>query len=183
LNAGVCFLIIVLLAGCASTGPIVVPLRENAGPPRTPPAPPPSTRACRIVVATVDDERANKDTLGAVDDRPLQADGVQEWVADSMAAAFARGEDGRVAPDVATRIGIQRVFARTPTATQIEAVVALRATFSAADGRASERTYRGVATRLNWASRGSEFAAALNDALTTAVAQIAEDAARLCPAR
>ena len=167
----------VLLAGCAGTGPIVVPLREEATP-----APPPTGRACRVVVATVDDERTNKDSLGAVDDRPLHADGIREWVADRL-ATLARAEDSRVAPDVATQIGIQQVFASRPTRTQLEAVVALTARFSAADGRTSQRSYRGVATRLNVMSRGTEFATALNDALDTAVAQIGEDALRLCPTR
>jgi hypothetical protein len=180
LKTRACVLAVTLLAGCASTGPIVVPLRDTAGPSRTPPAAAAGTRPCRVVVATVDDERPNKETLGTVGERPLQADGVRDWVADSV-AALARGEDARPAPDVATRIGIRQVFASAPTSRQIEAVVALRAMFSAADGRVSERNYRGVATRLNLIGGGKEFAAALNDALTTAVAQIAEDAARLCP--
>ena len=180
MNARVRVLAVTLLAGCASAGPIVVPLRDHVG--ATRPAPAASARACRVVVATVDDERVNKDTLGTVDDRPLQADAVHEWVTAGV-AGIARGEDGRVAPDVATRIGIRQVFASVPTSRQIEAVVALRARFSTADGRAVERNYRGVATRLSLLTGGKEFAAALNDALTTAVAQIAEDASRLCPAR
>jgi hypothetical protein len=48
-------------------------------------------------------------------------------------------------------------------------VVALRARLVGPQGVVLERTYRGVATRVNWASAGAELDALLNEALTAAV--------------
>lgn len=197
-----------LLAGCAGSAPIVLPLREEVGPGPQPtaridqralgasrrldhrlvPTSVMSPRSCRLAVVAVDDKRQNRDTLGAVGNQPLHAEGVREWVADGVRALDDSHQDGRPgegagpAPDLTTRIEIERIYARTVTS-QMEGVVALRATFTAADGTVTERSYRGSGTRPNWASGGSEFAALLNESLASAVAQIAADAARLCPAR
>jgi hypothetical protein len=65
-------------------------------------------------------------------------------------------------------------------ATQLEGVVALRARCTGPDGAAVERTYRGAATRVNWAGARAEFAALLNEASTAAISRIAEDVAPLC---
>ncbi|PYM23133.1 MAG: hypothetical protein DMD78_12650 [Candidatus Rokuibacteriota bacterium] len=175
-----------LLAGCAG-GPIVIPLRDETAGARPPVTRPPSP-PCRVTVAAVEDERANRDTLGAIGNRPLQADDVREWIVHGMRDVGGAGdgggpaEAGRPPADIVTRIGIERVYART-VVTQMEAVVALRAAFTAADGSLTERRYRGTGTRVNWVNAGMEFAVLLNEALGSAVTQIAADAGRLCPPR
>jgi hypothetical protein len=165
-----------LIAGCASAAPIVVSLGEGAGWARPPVTAQPRP-ACRVAVA-VEDERANTDTVGAAGHRPLHADGVREWVARRL-RDVETSPDGRPA-DLVARVGIQRVYART-VATQMEGVVALRARFTAPGGGVTERSYRGAHTQVNWANGSAEFTTLLHEALAIAVAELARDAAQLCP--
>lgn len=172
-------LALILLGGCASADPIVVSLAEPAGWARPPLTSPP----CRVVVAAVEDERTNRETVGAAGNRPLYADDVGPWVAHALRALATApaGPTGDTGPaDLVTRVAIERVYARTVTS-QLEGVVALRATFTSAGGATTERTYRGARTAMNWASTRAELTTLLNEALDAALARLALDAARLCP--
>jgi hypothetical protein len=59
--------------------------------------------------------------------------------------------------------------------------VALRARFTTLGGGVTERSYRGAHTQVNWASGSAEFTTLFHEALATAVAELARDAAQLCP--
>ena len=167
---------VALLTGCAGSGPIVVPLGVDAGgdgaTARAAAPPPP----CRIAVAAVRDERSNRESIGAVGDRPIEAGDVRGWVARRLASL---GTSGGPSTSLVTEVGIERVYART-VVTQLEGVVALRAVITDAGGARTERLYRGIVTRVNWAGTRHELSLLFDDALADAVARLAADAARLC---
>jgi hypothetical protein len=127
-----------------------------------------------LAVTAVTDERVNRDTIGAVGQHPVQAEGVRAWVAEGFRAL---GGDPAA---LAAEIGVQRLYARL-VVSQMEGVVALRVTFIAPGGAGTERSYRGSATRVNWANARAEFNALLNEALAVAVAGVAADLPSLCP--
>jgi hypothetical protein len=169
---------LVLLAGCAGAGPIVVPLGAEHPAAGRVPAPPAAAMSapCRIAVTLMRDERSNRGTVGVIAERPFEAADVRGWVARKLAALDV------VSPrtgTLLTEVGIQRVYARA-VATQIEGVVALRVAFTDVGGTTTERLYRGVVTRLNWASTQHELGLLLDDALAEALAKLAADAAQLC---
>ena len=170
--------VLALLAGCAGTGPIVVPLGiahpARGGSPATQAVATPVP--CRVAVTSLRDERSNRETLGVIGQRPLEAADVRGWVAGRLAALDVVGPP---AGTLMTEVAIQRVYVRA-VATQIEGVVALRAAFTDAGGTTTERIYRGVVTRLNWASTQHELALLLEDTLTEALAKLTADAAQLC---
>jgi hypothetical protein len=167
-----------LLAGCARTGPIVVPLGiAHPAPGHTPVMQAAATSVpCRVAVAMLRDERSNRETVGAIGERPLEAADVRGWVAGRLAALDVVGPR---AETLVIEVGIQRVYVRA-VATQIEGVVALRAAFTDAGGTITERLYRGVVTRVNWASTRHELGLLLDDTLAEALAKLTADAAQLC---
>jgi hypothetical protein len=163
-----------LLGGCAGGGPVVVALRYEAIPAPAAAAAPARPPACGVRVASVSDARANRETAGVIGTRSVEVQDLSRWLAEGVGVLGAGGP-----ADVTADVALQRLYAR-PAQTQLEGVVALRARLVGPQGAVLERTYRGAATRVNWASAGAELNALFNEALTAAVGPLAEDAARLC---
>jgi hypothetical protein len=185
-RCGIFAAFLALFSACANTEPMFVNLIRD--PSASGPADEHATkRSCSIVIAAVNDDRSNRETLGvAAGGRPIIAHSVAEWVArglrDLGSAGYSVQSSGQEAvrsgSDLVIEVGIRRVYARA-FSTQFEAVVALKVKFSGRGGP-MEGNYRGSVTRLNWVNGNVEFAVALNEALVAAVRRIGEDIERIC---
>jgi hypothetical protein len=175
-----------LFSACANTDPMFVNLiREpSASGPADEPA---IKRSCRIVIAAVNDDRGNRETLGVAAGRPLVGHSVADWVArglrDLRKAGYSvesLGQDSVGSDnDLVTEVSVRRAYTRT-FLTHFEAVVALKVKFSGRQNPATERDYRGSVTRLNFVNGNVEVANVMNEALAEAVRRIGEDIERIC---
>jgi hypothetical protein len=175
-----------LFSACANTDPMFVNLiREpSASGPADEPA---IKRSCRIVIAAVNDDRGNIETLGVAAGRPLVGHSVADWVAhglrDLRKAGYSVESIGQEAVgsvnELVTEVSIRRAYTRT-FLTHFEAVVALKVKFSGRQDPATERDYRGSVTRLNLVNGNVEVAHVMNEALAEAIRRIGEDIERIC---
>jgi hypothetical protein len=174
-----------LFAACANTEPMFVNLIRD--PSASGPADGHANKqSCRIVIASVTDDRTNRETLGVAAGRPIIGHSVVEWVALGFRelgkagySVHSLGQDAGSGSDLITEVSIRRVYART-FLTQFEAVVALKVKFSGRQDPMTERDYRASATRLNLVNGNVEVANLLNDVLAVAVRRIGEDVERIC---
>jgi len=178
-----------LLSGCANTEPMFVNLIRD--PAASGPADEhPNKRSCRIVIASVTDDRPNRETLGVASGRPLIGHSVADWVAralrdlgksgysvDNLAQEAVPSDN-----DLLAEVSVRRAYVRT-FLTQFEAVVALKVKFSGRQDPMTERDYRASAIRLNMVNGNVEVAKLLNDTLAVAVRSIGEDIERICDAK
>lgn len=144
-------------------------------------------RSCRIVIAAVNDDRGNRETLGVAAGRPLVGHSVVDWVARGLRelrkagySVESLGQDAVASDnDLLTEVSVRRAYTRT-FLSQLEAVVALKVKFSGRQNLTTERDYRGSVTRINWVNGNVEVANVMNEALAEALRRIGEDIERIC---
>lgn len=175
-----------LFSACANTEPIFVNLiRDSSTSGREEEHA--TKRSCRIVIAAVNDDRGNRETLGVAAGRPLVAHSVVDWVARGLRefrkAGYSVESLGQNAVasdnDLLTEVSVRRAYTRT-FLSQFEAVVALKVKFSGRQNLTTERDYRGSVTRINWVNGNVEVANVMNEALAEALRRIGEDIERIC---
>jgi len=175
---------LVLFSACANTEPIFVNLIRDSSSPEEEHA---TKRSCPIVIAAVNDDRGNRETLGVAAGRPLVGHSVVNWIARGLRELRKAGysveslAQGAVASDndLLIEVSVRRAYART-FLSHFEAVVALKVKFSGSQYLTTERDYRGSVTRINWVNGNVEIANVMNEALAEAVRRIGEDLDRIC---
>jgi hypothetical protein len=180
---GVFAAFLALFSACANTDPIFVNLIRDSSSREEEHA---TKRSCRIVIAAINDDRGNRETLGVAAGRPLVGHSVVDWVARGLRelrkAGYSVenvGQDVASDKDLRTEVSVRRAYTRT-FLSQFEAVVALKVKFSGRQNLTTERDYRGSVTRINWVNGNVEIANVMNEALAEAVRRIGEDIERLC---
>jgi hypothetical protein len=175
-----------LFSACANTDPIFVNLiRDSSTSGREEEHA--TKRSCRIVIAAVNDDRGNRETLGVAAGRPLVGHSVVDWVARGLRelrkagySVESLGQDAVASDnDLLTEVSVRRAYTRT-FLSQFEAVVALKVKFSGRQNLTTERDYRGSVTRINWVNGNVEVANVMNEALAEALRRIGEDIERIC---
>ena len=175
-----------LFSACANTDPMFVNLiRDSSTSGREEEHA--TKRSCRIVIAAVNDDRGNRETLGVAAGRPLVGYSVVDWVARGLRelrkagySVESLGQDAVASDnDLLTEVSVRRAYTRT-FVSQFEAVVALKVKFSGRQNLTTERDYRGSVTRINWVNGNVEVANVMNEALAEAVRRIGEDIERIC---
>jgi hypothetical protein len=180
---GVFAAFLALFSACANTDPIFVNLIRDSSSREEEHA---TKRSCRIVIAAINDDRGNRETLGVAAGRPLVGHSVVDWVARGLRelrkAGYSVenvGQDVASDKDLRTEVSVRRAYTRT-FLSQFEAVVALKVKFSGRQNLTTERDYRGSVTRINWVNGNVEIANVMNEALAEAVRRIGEDIERIC---
>jgi hypothetical protein len=183
---GVFAAFLALFSACANTDPMFVYLiRDSSTSGREEEHA--TKRSCRIVIAAVNDDRENRETLGVAAGRPLVGHSVVDWVARGLRELRKAGysveslSQDAVASDndLLTEVSVRLAYTRT-FVSQFEAVVALKVKFSGRQNLTTERDYRGSVTRINWVNGNVEVANVMNEALAEAVRRIGEDIERIC---
>jgi len=175
-----------LFSACANTDPMFVNLiRDSSTSGREEEHA--TKRSCRIVIAAVNDDRGNRETLGVAAGRPLVGHSVVDWVAHGLRefrkagySVESLGQDAVASDnDLLIEVSVRRAYTRT-FLSQFEAVVALKVKFSGRQNLTTERDYRGSVTRINWVNGNVEVANVMNEALAEALRRIGEDIERIC---
>ena len=183
---GVFAAFLALFSACANTDPMFVNLiRDSSTSGREEEHA--TKRSCRIVIAAVNDDRGNRETLGVAAGRPLVGHSVVDWVARGLRELRKAGysveslSQDAVASDndLLTEVSVRLAYTRT-FVSQFEAVVALKVKFSGRQNLTTERDYRGSVTRINWVNGNVEVANVMNEALAEALRRIGEDIERIC---
>ena len=183
---GVFAAFLALFSACANTDPMFVNLiRDSSTSGREEEHA--TKRSCRIVIAAVNDDRGNRETLGVAAGRPLVGHSVVDWVARGLRelrkagySVESLGQDTVASDnDLLTEVSVRRAYTRT-SLSHFEAVVALKVKFSGRQNLTTERDYRGTVTRINWVNGNVEVAKVMNEALAEAVRRIGEDIERIC---
>jgi len=181
---GVFAAFLALFSACANTDPIFVNLIRDSSSQEEEHA---TKRLCRIVIAAVNDDRGNRETLGVAAGRPLVGYSVVDWVARGLRelrkagySVESLGQDAVASDnDLLTEVSVRRAYTRT-FLSHFEAVVALKVKFSGRQNLTTERDYRGSVTRIDWVNGNVEVANVMNEALAEVVRRIGEDIERIC---
>jgi hypothetical protein len=169
---GVFAAFLALFSACANTDPMFVYLiRDSSTSGREEEHA--TKRSCRIVIAAVNDDRGNRETLGVAAGRPRELRKAGYSVESLSQDAVASDND--LLTEVSVRLAYTRTFV-----SQFEAVVALKVKFSGRQNLTTERDYRGSVTRINWVNGNVEVANVMNEALAEALRRIGEDIERIC---
>ncbi len=141
---------------------------------------------CTVAFTALSDDRRDPTTVGVVGNRAVQSpQDTQAWMKSVLGGLTVRGVTPSFEADAAgaptAKFSLQMVWL-TGVAVDFSANVVVAVETTGADGKTSQKTYRGKVARLNWASGSDEMQVAIDKAFSDVLNKMAPDLKQLCPA-
>ncbi len=141
---------------------------------------------CKVSIGSVKDDRLRKDDLGMVYIRPIYAPNMMSWLQQSLASLQTslrlepeQGKEVVSQKAILLNASIKKLYVH-PLPSSISANIVMSMIYVVDGQNEIARVYRGNSTGVNWTNSPESIKEFIDEALTVAIKDIADDLIKLC---